>query len=61
LSRDYKLILAGGLNPDNVSEAVRQVSPDMVDVSGGVESSPGVKDESKVVRFVKNAKDVVEL
>ena len=61
LSRDYKLILAGGLNPDNVSEAVRQVSPDMVDVSGGVESSPGVKDESKVVRFVKNAKDMVEL
>lgn len=56
VQRDYKLILAGGLNPDNVADAVRKVSPDMVDVSGGVESSPGVKDEFSVIRFIENAK-----
>lgn len=56
VERDYKLILAGGLNPENVADAVAQVSPDMVDVSGGVESSPGVKDEFSVIRFIENAK-----
>ncbi len=54
--RDYKLILAGGLRPDNVADAVAQVRPYMVDVSGGVESSPGIKDEQKVTIFVANAK-----
>ena len=54
---DFPLILAGGLNPDNVGSAVRAVGPAMVDVSGGVESSPGVKDEHKVREFVLNAKE----
>lgn len=54
---DFPLILAGGLNPDNVGSAVRAVGPAMVDVSGGVESSPGVKDEHKVTEFVLNAKE----
>ena len=56
-STDYPLILAGGLNPDNVAEAVRMVRPDMVDVSGGVESSPGIKDRAKVAAFVRHAKE----
>jgi phosphoribosylanthranilate isomerase len=56
--RDYKLILAGGLRPDNVADAVTQVCPYMVDVSGGVESSPGIKNEQKVAAFVANAKQV---
>ena len=55
-NRDYKLILAGGLRPDNVIDAVTQVRPYMVDVSGGVESSPGIKDKQKVADFVANAK-----
>lgn len=46
------LVLAGGLNEYNVGAAIEQVRPAAVDVSGGVESSPGVKDPEKVERFV---------
>jgi len=58
--RDFHLILAGGLNPQNVADAVETARPDMVDVSGGVESSPGIKDEQKVRAFIDNAKAVAE-
>jgi len=54
--RDFKLILAGGLRPDNISQAVVDVKPHMVDVSGGVESSAGVKDQQKVTSFITQAK-----
>jgi phosphoribosylanthranilate isomerase len=52
------LILAGGLNPENVAEAVRTVEPYAVDVSSGVEQQPGIKSHQKIVEFIKNAKDV---
>jgi phosphoribosylanthranilate isomerase len=52
------LILAGGLNPENVAEAVRTVEPYAVDVSSGVEQQAGIKSHRKIVEFVKNAKDV---
>jgi phosphoribosylanthranilate isomerase len=53
---DYQLILAGGLTANNVNQAVAMTSPYMVDVSGGVESSPGVKDPQKVKAFINEAK-----
>jgi phosphoribosylanthranilate isomerase len=52
------LILAGGLTPENVAEAVHTVEPYAVDVSSGVEHQPGIKDHQKMVEFVKKAKDV---
>ena len=55
-SADYKLILACGLNPSNVAQAVSITNPYMVDVSGGVEASPGVKDPVKVKAFITQAK-----
>ena len=58
--RDFHLILAGGLNPLNVAEAVATAQPDMVDVSGGVESAAGIKDEEKVRLFINSAKGLVD-
>lgn len=50
------VFLAGGLNPENVGEAIQRVRPYGVDVSGGVESAPGRKDSARMREFVRAAK-----
>jgi len=47
------MVLAGGLRPDTVGEAVALVRPDVVDVSSGVEHLPGIKDPEKIARFME--------
>jgi phosphoribosylanthranilate isomerase len=56
VTRDRRVVLAGGLTPDNIEEAIVTVRPIGVDVASGVESAPGVKDLDKVARFLANAR-----
>ena len=54
----HPIVLAGGLTPENVADAIRFVRPFAVDVSGGVESAPGEKDPESMERFMKEVASV---
>ncbi len=51
-----RFVLAGGLTPDTVSRAIAVVRPDAVDVSSGVETSPGVKHPARLIQFLENVR-----
>ncbi len=56
MSSRLPVILAGGLTPDNVADAIRQVHPYAVDVASGIESAPGIKDHGRMAAFIAAAK-----
>jgi phosphoribosylanthranilate isomerase len=56
--KDKKIIVSGGLNPDNVSYFIKTVNPYAVDVASGVEDSPGKKDLKKVDRFISSCRNL---
>lgn len=55
-ARSYPLILAGGLTPDNVTQAIKACLPDGVDASSGLEAGPGIKDLEKVKDFIERVR-----
>jgi phosphoribosylanthranilate isomerase len=60
LARTMQLVLAGGLNATNVADAIAAVRPFGVDVSSGVEATPGIKDPAKIHEFVRRARAASE-
>jgi phosphoribosylanthranilate isomerase len=60
-TKERKLVAAGGLNPNNVAEAIATLKPWGVDVASGVEASPGRKDPAKLLAFIANARSASDV
>lgn len=60
VANDKPFFLSGGLNPVNIKEAIQSVKPPMVDLSSGLEESPGLKDFDKIERFFDTMRDIWE-
>ncbi len=60
ITRDLPIFLSGGLNAENVMDAVNTVKPDAVDLSSGLEESPGLKDFDKIEKFFEQMRDLRE-
>jgi phosphoribosylanthranilate isomerase len=56
LAEQVKLVLAGGINPENIAAAITTVKPFAIDVCSGVEATPGIKDHHKIYQLIKNIK-----
>ena len=55
LAKKYRLILAGGLNTENIEQAIQTVQPCLVDIASGIECSPGIKDHHRMTSFLRRA------
>ncbi len=55
-----RIVLSGGLTPENVADAVRHVRPYAIDVSSGIETEPGIKDHGRMKRLIQNARSAMD-
>jgi len=58
LQCDKPIILAGGLNPENITDALKKVAPYAIDINSGIEKAPGIKDHDRLYELVRRVRAV---